>query len=474
MPELSPVKRALLEQWRTGRRVTSPQDITRHPAGSATRGSIQQKELWNLHQRSTGTTSSNITFAGTVAAALDAGALREAVAALTRRHEILRTTLSVDDNDTVWQHVHPEPLTELTVTDLSTLDPQKALARARALANEAAAKPFDLSAGPLLRPVLYQLGPDQSMLALIVHHAVADGWSLAIAMQEISQYYEALIDARHHRPESMSVQYKDFSEWQWRWMDSPEALAHARYWEDKMSQHVATLLPTDFPRGEKKDLRGGLLELNLTADLSTAVRELAQREQASVYMVLFAAFVVLLREQTDEAVVSIGTPVAGRNRPETHQLIGCFASMVPTVTTVDDQKPFRDLLRVVRAELANAVAYEEYSLDMYLNWVEPDRDFVSKPMYAAMFGMQPPMRTFELAGARVRPINLDRGETRTPIAVHLWNAEPMIHGTVGYARALFRDSTVESMITRYVEILRSATGDPGRRVRDLLVSEVVR
>lgn len=468
MTGLSAAKQALLDQWRDGGRQPATPAITPRPGLRSARGSIQQKELWNLHRRTRATSSSNISFAATVDADLDREAFARAVELLALRHEILRSTLSVDDNDVVWQHVHDEPLATLIHHDLSDLAPDDAFARARDMADAAAQEPFDLRTGPLVRPMLFRLGGGRSMVAVVVHHAVADGWSLAVAMREITHLYDALSTGLPTDLPPLPVQYKDFADWQWRWMDTEEAAGHARYWEGKVSRHKATLLPTDFPRGERKDLTGGLAELRLSPELTAAVREVAQQEQASVFVVLLSAFTVLMRGLTGAPVVSVGTPVACRNRPETHPLIGCFASLVPMVATVDDDASFRDHVRVVRGEAADAVTHEEFCLDMYLNRVEPDRDFAGMPLYAAMFGMQPPMQPFELAGTRLAPVDLDRGETRTPFAVHLWNTDPAIHGTVGYSRSLFRPATVQTMIDNYLAIVRSGTADPSRPVRELL------
>jgi non-ribosomal peptide synthetase component F len=464
--QLSTAKQALLDRWRAGHWAAQPTAIRQTAAVHRSRASIQQIELWNLHQRTPGTTSSNICFAAMVSAEIDEQVLARSVELLALRHESLRTTLSSADG-VVWQHVHDEPATTLIAVDLSALGPDAALTRAQDLANEAARQPFDLVAGPLSRILLYRLGPREHLLAVIVHHAVADGWSLAIAMKETAYFYDAIIRGAPTDLPPLPVQYRDFAEWQWGWMDSAEAREHARYWDGRARHHCATQLPGDSPQSDHRSFRSGLAEIALIPGLTAAVRRLAAAEQASVFMVLLAAFAVLLHERTEDRVVSVGTPVACRGRPETHPLIGCFASMVPMFVTVRQGDTFRELLRSVRVESATALTHEEYPLDMYLNHVEPDRDFVDRPLYTAQLGLQPPMQPFELAGARLRPVSLDRGETRTCLAVHLWDAHATVHGTVGYSTAQLRKSTVDRLIERYMTIMERAAEDPSRRVSDL-------
>lgn len=464
--QLSTAKQALLANWRSGRLAAAPGAITATAPARRSRASVQQIELWNLHQRTPGTASSNISYAATFAAELDVAALARAIDLLCRRHETLRTTLSSTDG-VVWQHVHDEPLAALRTVDLAVLGEDGALARARELANEAAKEPFDLVSGPLLRVLLYRLAPARHLLAVIVHHAIADGWSLAIAMSETAQLYEAITTGAAIELPPLAVQYRDYTDWQWRWLDGPEASEHARYWGSRARDHVATPLAGDTDVGGPETFSSGLSEIALPAGLTGAVRELAAAEHASVFMVLLAAFAVLLHECTGDRLVCVGTPVACRTRPETHSLIGCFASMVPMFVPVRGERSFSELLRAVRVESATALTHEDYPLDMYLNFVEPERKFADRPLYIAQLGLQPPMRPFTLAGAPLRPVSLDRGETRSGLAVHLWNAAATIHGTVGYSTAQFRESTVDSLVDRYFRIIAGGAAQPSRPIGDL-------
>jgi NRPS condensation-like uncharacterized protein len=463
---LSAAKQALLDQWRAGRLASAPAGITTAPAAAKFRASLQQLELWNLQQRSPGTASANISFAATVAAELDHAALASSLAALARRHETLRTTFSAQDG-VVWQHVHDEPLISLTTLDLSGLRPQAASARAVELANEAACQPFDLVKGPLLRVMAYRTRPGSHLVAAVAHHAIADGWSLAIAMSETAQLYAEFTGGTAASLPPLPLQYRDYAHWQWQWLDSQEALGHASYWESRIRPHCAAQIAGDADPQARRDMRGGLADIALPEPLCAAVRQIAAAGHASVFMVLLAAFAVLLRERTQDEVTSVGTPVACRNLPQTRPLIGCFASMVPIFVTVRDDTPFDSLLQSVRAESAAAVTHEAYPLDIYLNTVEPDRDFASHPLIAAQFGLQPPMQPFLLAGARLEPVALDRGETRMPVAVHLWDDGAAIYGTVGYSARLLSESTVDAMISRYFDIIEHAAADPGQRVGKL-------
>lgn len=462
---MSAAKQALLARWRTGRVPTAPAGITAGPPVSRARASMQQKELWDIHERQPGTSSSNISYAAWVDAEVDAGALAEAIDLLARRHETLRTTLSLDG--IIWQDIHDEPLLRLETVDLSDLPSDTARDRAYDLANALAGEPIDITTPPLARTVLYRLGPGRHLLAVVANHAVADGWSLAIAMRETTQLYDAVVAGVPPDLPPLPAQYRDYAAWQWRWMDSPAAREHAAFWEQRLRPISATRLPTDRPREGVRDLRAGTVRVELTSELSAAARRLAQTEQASLFTVLLTAFMTLLRERTGDPLVSVASPAASRPDPKTHPMIGFFASVVPLCTTINGGETFRDLLARVRSVCNAALAHQEFALPMYLNLVEPDRDFAHHPLYTANFVLQPPMQPFDLAGARLRPVILDRAEMLSSFAMHLWNSEPRVHGTICYARNAFFESTIEAMAARYTAILDRATREPDTRVDDL-------
>ncbi|TCO61929.1 condensation domain-containing protein [Actinocrispum wychmicini] len=461
--ELSAAKQALLARWRSGQVPAAPVEITPGPPPDGpVRASIQQKELWDLYDLAPGSSSSNISYAATVNSDVDAGALATAIDQLSLRHETLRTTITFDG--LAWQHIHDQPRPELETVDLSSLPPGEALAEAHRMANALAQQGFHITTPPLVRVVLYRLGPGRHLIAVVANHAVADGWSLAIAMKETTQIYDALLSAKTPDLAPLPVQYRDYARWQWQWMDSEEALRHAHYWEKVLRPVSATRLPTDFPRGANRDLRAGLAQMALSPELSAAVRRLAQAEQVSLFTVLFTAFAVLVRERTGDPLVSVGTPAVSRPHPQTLPLIGFFASVVPLCTVIEDGDTFHRLLHRVRDVASDAMTHQDFALPMYLNRVEVDRDFAHHPLYTAMFVLQPPMPAFELAGAPLKPVNLDRGEMFSNFAVHLWNTEPAIHGTIGYSTSAFRRSTIDEIIDRYLDILHHATADPARLV----------
>jgi len=427
----SEVKQALLARWREGRAaaMAARPGAPRPGPFARARASVQQHELWRLYQRAPRSASSNITYAGITGVRLDTAAFRSAVRSLAGRHETMRTTFS-ESGGAVWQDVHDEPPSPLDDIDLTGLAPDIALAQARKLAEETAREPFDLATGPLARTQLFLLPGDRTMLAMVTHHAIADGWSLAVAMREISLGYEALASGREPALPPLPSQYRDFARWQWQWMLSPAATEHADFWRERLHGTVAPRLAPD------AGSEAGQLPVDLGPELSAAVRRLARAENVTVFAVLLAAYSAVLARRTGHRVASVGSPVANREHPETLPLVGLFASVVPFQTVVEEGAPFRRLVQASAAAVASSMAHARYPLPMYLHQVEPGRDPGAAPFYSAIFVLQPPMQPFELGGARMTPVSLDRGAGLSDLSLHLWNDGPAIHGNIGYSAGL--------------------------------------
>jgi hypothetical protein len=460
---LSEAKQALLARWREGRAgtIAARPGATLLVSASRARASVQQYELWRLYQQAPRSASSNVSYAGIVDVRLDTAALRSAVELVFRRHEVMRTTMS-ESGGTVWQDVHDELLATPEEIDLTDLAPDLGVARARKLAEEVSREPFDLATGPLARTQVFSLPDDRTMLAIVAHHAIVDGWSLAVAMREISIGYDALASGRKLVLPPLASQYRDFAEWQWEWMLSSAASEHADFWRERLHGTVAPRLVMDDQVPTGGEGAAGLLPLDLGPELSAGIHRLARAENVTVFAVLLAAFNTVLARQTGRRVVSVGSPVANREHPETLPLIGLFASVVPFQTVVEEEGPFRRLVQASAAAVASSMAHAQYPLPMYLHQVEPGRDPRTAPFYSAVFVLQPPMQPFELGGARMSPVSLDRGAGLGDLSLHLWNDAPSIHGNIGYSTGL-RAAAAE-LAESLKDVLAAGCADAGQPV----------
>jgi hypothetical protein len=202
----------------------------------------------------------------------------------------------------------------LPVVDLGGVEVEEASVEASRLLGEEAARPFDLSRGPLLRPVLVRFGPEDHVLGLTVHHVVFDEWSAGILRRELSALYEAFVGGRPSPLAPLEVQYADYASWQREWLSGEVLATQLGYWRERLGGMAPLELPTDRPRPPVRSAVGASVPLVLGPELSAGVRALARAEGATVFMVLLAAFQALLGRWAGADDVAVGTPVANRSR----------------------------------------------------------------------------------------------------------------------------------------------------------------
>src|SRR6185436_16570362 len=245
---------------------------------------------------------------------------------IERRHEALRTVFAPLDGAPV-QVIRPPAPFALAVVDLSSLPESRREALALRLAGEEAARPFDLTRGPLLRGVLLRLAEEDHVASLTMHHIVSDGWSMGILVREVTSLYRAFAEGRPSPLPELPVQYADFSAWQHSWLHGEVLENEIYYWRRQLAGLPPLLeLPTDRPRPAVQTFRGASRPVWLTAGLTPQVEALSRREGATVFMVLLAAFQTLLARYSGQPDLAVGTPVAGRNRVEIEGLIGFFVN----------------------------------------------------------------------------------------------------------------------------------------------------
>ncbi|HYO50583.1 MAG TPA: condensation domain-containing protein, partial [Chloroflexia bacterium] len=316
LADLSPQeKRALLAQQLSNRK---------KPRTFPT--SFAQQRLWLVDQLEPGSAFYNVPVATRLKGPLDTQALERSLTEIARRHEALRTTISVVEGEPV-QVVAPPAEAGLPVVDLRHLREEAREAEAHRLAEEEARKRFDLAQGPLIRTTLLRIGEQDHMLLLTMHHIVSDGWSMQVFYEEMQSLYNAYTAGQPSPLPALPVQYADYAVWQREWLQGETLQAQLDYWKGQLAGAPPLLeLPTDRPRPHAQTYGGGHQTIHLPVSLARQLEALSRREGATLFMVLLAAFDTLLHRYTGQSDVVIGSPIAGRTRQEIEGLIGFFVN----------------------------------------------------------------------------------------------------------------------------------------------------
>ncbi|HEX2207503.1 MAG TPA: amino acid adenylation domain-containing protein, partial [Longimicrobium sp.] len=446
--------------------------IARRADGGPAPLSFAQERLWVIDQLEPGSAAYTIATGLRLRGALDVAALRRAFTEVERRHEALRTNFVVVDGAPV-QVVSPEPRIDIPLIDLSPGD-DEAL---RAYAAEEAGKPFDLSNDALVRVRLVRMAADEHALILLMHHAVADGWSLALLFGELSALYKTYKNEEQSQLPPLPIQYADFAAWQREYLDGPEGARQVEWWRARLAGLPEVLeLPADRPRPPVASHGGAMTSTVLPLELADALRDVSRREGTSLFMTLLAGFAALLHRYTGETDIAVGTPIAGRTRPEAEALIGDFVNTLVLRTDVGGAPRFGELLGRVREATLGAYAHQDLPFERLVDELRPERSLSHAPLFHVMFALQ---NTGELAlrldGIEVQGLPVPHETSRFDLALSLVEVADGIHVSAEYATDLFDRSTVDRMLEHFRALLTAATADADQPIIDLpLLSDAER
>ena len=384
-----------------GRGLAAP-PLTRIDHGRAAPLSFGQERLWFLAQLEPDDRSYNIPLGVHFEGPLDRRALAAALRELLRRHEVLRTTMEVVDQRPV-AIVHDDAEVALPVISLAALAPPEREATLQKQAAEEGRRAFDLARGPLLRACLFELGAEDHVLLLVVHHIVSDGWSNGILNRELTALYRAFVAGKPSPLPELPIQYADFAAWQRRWLQGDAPSQQLAYWKTQLAFAPHSLdLPSDRPRPPLRSHRAGRASKVLPRELAASLKELSRREGATLFMTLLAALQVLLHRYSGQRDILIGSPIAGRARAETESLIGFFLNTLVLRARPSAERPFRELLREVKEACLGAYAHQDMPFERLVAELAPERDLGRSPLFQVAFILQnTPKEAMAIDGVKV-------------------------------------------------------------------------
>ncbi|MCP3142127.1 non-ribosomal peptide synthase/polyketide synthase [Pyxidicoccus sp. QH1ED-7-1] len=441
--------------------------------------SFAQQRLWFIDQLEPGNPAYNIFTALRLDGTLDPSALERSFQALVERHEALRTTFSATDGQPT-QVISAPAAFSVPVVDLSALPDAHREAEARRLAAQEGQRPFDLARGPLLRATVLRLDAVHHVLLLTMHHIVSDGWSMGVLIREMTDFYAAFTSGRPPALSELPVQYADFASWQRGWLQGDTLKTQLGWWREQLSGAPAALeLPTDRARPSVQSFRGATLPVHLPRAISQSLLDLCQREGVTPFMALLSAFQLLLGRYSGQDDVTVGSPIAGRNRAETEGLIGFFVNTLVLRTRLDGAQTYRELLARVRETTLGAYAHQDVPFEKLVEELQPARDLGRSPLFQVMFTLQnAPVPSSGEAPApsgpdlQVRPLDIPGSTAQFDLSLTLSQSDDGFSGFVSYATDLFDASTVERMVGHLNALVEAAVSAPDRRLRQLsLLSE---
>ncbi|MFE0461112.1 amino acid adenylation domain-containing protein [Kitasatospora sp. NPDC058965] len=467
------LRQELLRRRLSGAATAAPREdgIRRAPCTGPLPLSFAQRRLWILDQLQPGGTEYLMTAALRLTGPLDRAALRTALDALVARHEVLRTVYPVVAGEPVQRILAPAPL-PLTELDLTGPDRAAADARLAALATWDRT-PVDLARGPVCSAVLARLAADEHALLLTVHHIAADGWSEELLVDQLIRGYADATAGRAPVTGATGPQYADYAHWQRERLSGELLERQTAYWTDRLAGLAPLELPTDRPRPPVRDTAGGQVGLTVPAGVARRLTELARAQGATAFMALVAAHTVLLGRWSGQRDIAVGTPVAGRDRPEVQDLVGLFLNTLVLRTDLSGAPSFAELVRRVREAALDAHAHQDLPFEQLVDALVPERDPSRNPLFATMVlwadeSAAGAPRT--AGGLRVEPLPVGESSAKVELTVGVAEQpDGSLAGGVTYASALFDESTAERYAAQLVRLLQSAVEHPERPIDELEV-----
>jgi hypothetical protein len=315
-------------------------------------------------------------------------AVQHALDAIVARHEALRTTFTAVTGHPV-PVIHERRQAELEVIDLRAWPEAEREAEAHRALNREARRPFDLSRDVLLRATLLRLGTEEHVLLLVTHQIASDEWSTAVLYRDFAAFYTAFTTGGAASLPALPIQYADYTLWQRQWLHGERLETQLAYWTQQLAGAPPMLeLPTDRPRPPVQTYRGARHALALTPALTEALNAVSRQAGVTLFMTLLGAFQTLLYRYTRQDDLVVGSPIAGRIRPELEGLIGPFVNTLPLRTDLSGDPTFRDLLGRVREVVRAAYAHQELPFEKLVDALPPERSLIRSPLYHVLFTFQ--------------------------------------------------------------------------------------
>jgi amino acid adenylation domain-containing protein len=502
---LSPVKRALLER-RLGQEKSALPDpaVRRGQPGDPRPLSFAQEGLWLQEQMDPGSPAYNSPYAFEMRGDLAPPVLQQALTALVERHEILRTRYVCQESGApmpVLDAVRTIPLPIVNSIDADLLPLLRAESR----------RPFDLSRDCMLRALLIRLRPDAHVLLLVVHHIAFDAWSYTVLFKELAELYRAFRTNRRPALAPLPIQYADYARWQRHYMQGKVLQSKLNYWKQQLA-NAPKVLDLSFgrtrsassgggPRLDGAGESGGRPRLNgagrpgaritrrIGIDLQAAVERFSQQHECTLFVTMLAAFAVLLHRYSGQERLVVGTPAAGRDRPEFSPLIGCFINSLALAADFADDPSFLNFLERMRTRVRDVYAHGDLPFEKLVEELHPHREIGRTPLVQATFNFKnlaamsggisqfcPANREADHAwmapaawdaNLRVERLDFDREVAIFDLELQITLQETGLSSDFNYDSGLFDPDLVAAMADNYATLLAGIVEDPDHRVSEL-------
>jgi amino acid adenylation domain-containing protein len=448
----------------------SPQPLPSPDSDRICRLSYAQERLWLIHQRDGSSAGYNLPLGIRLRGALSAAALERALQEIVQRHEVLRTHLVVRNGEP-FQQILPKPEFSLNTLDLSNVPKGRQEEEVHERMRAEAQQPFDLEKGPLFCARLLRLDTQDHVLLITMHHIVSDGWSIGVLLEELVTLYANFSQGRPSPLPNLPMQYADFAEWQREWLSGETLKQQMSYWEQQLSNLPSPLeLPADRPQPANRSFTGDSYRFAISAEVVEKLRRLARESKASLFMVLLAAWQVLLYRYSSQSDILIGTAIANRNRLQLEKLIGFFVNILVLRTELSGNPSFAEVVQRARETGLAAQEHQDLPFEKLVAELDPQRHLSENPFFRVSFNwLNLPVSGMELAGLKWEHLEEKIAITRFDLMLTVFEGKAELPALLEYSTDLFDESTIARLGRNFLTLLDDIGANPQQKICALQV-----
>ncbi|MEO1801677.1 MAG: amino acid adenylation domain-containing protein, partial [Cyanobacteria bacterium J06629_2] len=400
--------------------------------------------------------------------------VRQVFLRIIQRHEALKTTFNSSFDGKPQLKIEEVTKLNLPIIDLQNLPQQSE--RIKKIAQSLAQHPFNLETEIPIRLRLIKISQAESIIIIVLHHIIADGWSRGILLKEFALLYKSISNNSPDPLKAIAIRYTDFAAWEKQWLAGEEQRVQLEYWRKQLANLSVLDLPTDYPRPSVQTFKGRTDFFELSPELTEQLKSLSRQQGVSLFMTLLTAFKILLHRYTGEKDIAVGSPIANRNLPEVRDIIGFFVNTLVLRSDLSDNPSFNKLLTKIKTTTNQAYQHQELPFGKLVEELHPDRNLSQNPLFQVMiqfqnqaYGLQNAIAPeFAIPDLNLTQEWLDTGATKFDLTFHLIERDG-ITTAIEYRSDLFHAETITRMFGHFKTLLTNIVNHPQGRISELSI-----
>ncbi|MEM9273748.1 MAG: amino acid adenylation domain-containing protein [Cyanobacteria bacterium P01_F01_bin.143] len=428
--------------------------------------SFAQQRLWFMEQLQPGA-NYNIPTGVRLQGNLKLDILEQSLNEIIRRHEVLRTNFQTESGQPQ-QIINPEAKINLIVHNLENVEIAEQEAKILELSSQETVQSFNLEKDLLLRVTVIRLNPQEHIVLLIMHHIISDGWSMDIVVRELITLYKTYSAGEKSPFPELELQYADFASWQREWLQGKVLEQQLSYGRQNLSGTLPVLqLPTDFSRSRRQTFKGANHTFELGTELTQKLNDLARESEVTLFMLLLAAYKILLSRYTGQDDIIVGVPIANRNRTEIEDLIGFFTNTLVLRSDLSNCPTFKQLLVQIKEITYSAYDNQDLPFEKLVEELQPERDLSYNPLFQAKFRLENLPQPVEIPGLSISTVKQTEFVAKLDLSLDMYQTTSGLVGGFEYNTDLFKPETISRLVGHFRTLLTEIVNKPDCPIAEL-------